>query len=131
MVIRGISVEWVGLATSRPWPRLAQSYQPETVSNGSAKPYPIVRGYEQQRARRFRDRCLAATHPDIAPGECVTFAVRHTGTGMWPDADQRAFEPFFAIKELGARRDDDGHDVRRLIARYVIAVTSGRATLEI
>ena len=50
---------------------------------------------------------------------------------MWPDADQRAFEPFFTIKDMCARRDDGRHDVRRFIARYVIAVTSGRATLGI
>lgn len=48
------------------------------------------------------DKDFADAHADAVPGRYVTLSVTDTGTGMAPEVQQRAFEPFYTTKGPGA-----------------------------
>ncbi len=48
------------------------------------------------------DDSYAEQHPDIEAGSYVLLAVSDTGMGIPPDVIERAIEPFFTTKEVGA-----------------------------
>lgn len=48
------------------------------------------------------DRDYLTHHPDAVAGQHVMLAVTDTGTGMSPEARERAFEPFYTTKGPGA-----------------------------
>jgi PAS domain S-box-containing protein len=47
------------------------------------------------------DKGLASQGEGLAPGRFIRITVEDTGTGMSPEALQRAFEPFFTTKPMG------------------------------
>jgi signal transduction histidine kinase/DNA-binding response OmpR family regulator len=52
-------------------------------------------------AHQSVDAHLAASHPDLAPGEYLSLTVRDTGTGISPEVKTHIFEPFFTTKPQG------------------------------
>lgn len=48
------------------------------------------------------DKDYAAAYTDVVPGRYITLAVTDTGTGMTPEVQRRAFEPFYTTKGAGA-----------------------------
>ena len=52
-------------------------------------------------ANTHLDASYTANHTEVRPGQYVMVAVSDSGTGMTPEAAQRAFEPFFTTKAPG------------------------------
>jgi PAS domain S-box-containing protein len=52
-------------------------------------------------ARQTSGESLAASHPDLAPGQYAVLTVTDTGTGISPEAMAHIFEPFFTTKRPG------------------------------
>jgi signal transduction histidine kinase/ActR/RegA family two-component response regulator len=52
-------------------------------------------------AHQSVDELLAASHPDLAPGEYLALTVSDTGTGISDEVKTHIFEPFFTTKPQG------------------------------
>lgn len=53
-------------------------------------------------ANTFLDEEYSEGHVEVTVGQYVVVCVTDTGTGMTPDVVERAFEPFYTIKSVGA-----------------------------
>ncbi len=52
-------------------------------------------------ANAFLDDNYAATQAEVVPGQYVAISITDTGSGMTPEVQRHAFEPFYTTKDIG------------------------------
>lgn len=98
----GIDIEVVGAAGL--WPALVDPNQLENailnlcINARDAMPHGGRITIET--ANKWLDQ-RTAVERDLAPGQYLSICVTDTGTGMTPDVQRRAFDPFYTTKPIG------------------------------